>query len=259
VTFVAYRVSDVCCSGTIKMELIQLSKHCYCSDFDRDYDRPRLGYIVQGDCAVMIDAGNSASHYQSFLDALTQHQLPKPSLLILTHWHWDHVFGLHACDFKSLATLDTQAKLMQMQTWTWDDQAMARRLETGEDIEFCDIYMRKEYPDRSAIHVALATNTFRGSHTLKCHQLKIDVVAIDNDHSEDACVVLIKDDKVLFLGDIYTENYHAGPAHYTVEKLSSLITSLKALDFEIAIHGHDQLRSKDELLLELTTSLNQLT
>ncbi len=241
------------------MQLIQLSKHCYCSDFDRDYDRPRLGYVVQGDDAVMIDAGNSASHYRSFLDMLAHHQLPKPKLLILTHWHWDHVFGLHACDVKSLATAPTQAKLMQMQTWTWDDQAMARRLNTGEDIEFCDIYMRKEYPDRSAIHVALASDTFRDFHSFNCQQLNVEVIAMDNDHSEDACVVLIKEDKVLFLGDIYTENYHAGPAHYTYEKLSSLISSLERLEFEVAIHGHDRLRFKDELLLELRTQLNQLT
>lgn len=241
------------------MQLIQLSKHCYATDFDRDYDRPRLGYIHQGECAFMIDAGNSADHYQTFLDLLIQHQLPKPQLLILTHWHWDHVFGLHACDFTTLASEKTQAKLRQMQTWTWDDQAMKQRLETGEDIEFCDIYMRKEYPDRSLIKVALAKETFVDATSTHCHDLEVKIQSIENDHSEDASVVYIPEDKILFLGDAYTENYHNGPAHYTKPKLTALIKGLEALDFEVAIHGHDRLRHKDELLEELRNSLKNIT
>jgi glyoxylase-like metal-dependent hydrolase (beta-lactamase superfamily II) len=240
------------------MKLIQLSKHCYCSDFDRDYDRPRLGYVYSQDQALMIDAGNSPAHYHAFIKLIQDADLPTPQLLVLTHWHWDHVFGLVASDIPSICTEKTQTKLEMMQTWLWDEQSMQTRLLTGEDIAFCDEYMRKEYTDPQSIRVVTANQTFKQEQNLTLGDLNIKLKAIDNDHSEDACVVYVEPDKVLFLGDIYTENYHNGPPHYTQAKLSSLIHELKQVEFNVAIHGHDRFRYQDELIQELKQALSEL-
>ena len=240
------------------MNLIQLSEHCYCSTFDRDYDRPRLGYVHSQGQAIMIDAGNSPAHLTEFLTLIQEANLPLPQMMILTHWHWDHVFGLVSSHVSSICTQKTQAKLKMMQAWKWDDEAMRHRVDTGEDIAFCDEYMRKEYLDPQTIQVVLATNTFDTEHKLKVGDLDLTLRWIDNDHSDDACVVHIEQDKILFLGDIYTENYHNGPPHYTQTKLRALVSALEKIDFKLAIHGHDRFRYNDELIQELHTILDQL-
>ena len=233
----------------------KLSEHCYCSDFDSNLDRPRLGYVHDEHEGILIDVGNSPAHLSAMLKELEDLGLPKPTRAILTHWHWDHVYGLHAFDGQSYATNATQAQLIKMTHWAWDDASMRARLKSGEDIKFCDTYIRKEYPQRSAIRIGPATHTFEKTLTLTLESLTLHALALDNDHAPDACVVWIPKEKILFLGDIYTEDYHHGPAHYTTVKLSSLIKHLDQLNFTLAIHGHDRFWHKDELIEELNRIL----
>src|SRR5690606_41603367 len=56
-------------------------------------DRPILGAVVGDKHTLLIDSGNSANHAKLFKDQLASHQI-YGDLLALTHWHWDHVFGL---------------------------------------------------------------------------------------------------------------------------------------------------------------------
>ena len=48
-------------------------------------------------------------------------------------------------------TTDTQ--LRRVAGWAWTDEAMQTRLDSGEDIAFCDHCIRLEYPDRNTIRV----------------------------------------------------------------------------------------------------------
>jgi len=47
-----------------------------------------------------------------------------------------------------------------MSKWEWTDKAMKERLDNGEDIEFCDTMIRKEYPNREDICVKTADIIF---------------------------------------------------------------------------------------------------
>ncbi|WP_306299211.1 MBL fold metallo-hydrolase [Brevibacillus brevis] len=42
----------------------------------------------------LIDAGNSPAHAALFRKSLQRLGARLPDLLILTHWHWDHTFGM---------------------------------------------------------------------------------------------------------------------------------------------------------------------
>jgi glyoxylase-like metal-dependent hydrolase (beta-lactamase superfamily II) len=41
----------------------------------------------------MLDAGSSAAHAGSFLDDLLTERDTRPSAVVYTHSHWDHVLG----------------------------------------------------------------------------------------------------------------------------------------------------------------------
>ena len=74
----------------------------------------------------MIDAGNSEEHAQLFLEMLKEQNVSNPDFVALTHWHWDHIFGLPVLqDALSIAHSETKKRCVnlflmngQMKLWT---------------------------------------------------------------------------------------------------------------------------------------------
>lgn len=224
----------------------QITPNIYVSDNEELNDRPRLGYIKGSRYAIMIDAGNSPAHAQMFLDELEKMDLKDPDFVVLTHWHWDHVYGLCHLDIPSICSAKTQAKLMEMAKWQWDPISMQARLISGEDIEFCDSCIKVEYEDPKEIQVKTADIIFDKFLNIDLGDLNCLILRLDNDHAEDSSIVFIPEEKVIFLGDITSPNYHDGPEHYTLDGITRLMAALNELNFDKAIHGHTEVMSKQE-------------
>ena len=226
--------------------LNQITPNIYVSDNEELNDRPRLGYIKGSKYAIMIDAGNSPAHAQLFIDELKKMDLKAPDFIILTHWHWDHVYGLCHLDIPSVCSAKTQAKLIEMSKWQWDPISMQARLISGEDIEFCDSCIKVEYEDPKQIQVKTADIIFDKFLNIDLGDLNCLILRLDNDHAEDSCIVFIPEEKVIFLGDITSPNYHDGPEHYSLDGITRLMAALNELHFNKAIHGHTEVMSKQE-------------
>ena len=78
------------------MELQKISERVWYMPSESERDRPNLGYVKGDNWSLAIDAGHSEAHVKEFYDLLKKEGLPLPSLTVLTHWHWDHTFGMHA-------------------------------------------------------------------------------------------------------------------------------------------------------------------
>lgn len=227
--------------------LTQITQSIYISDFDSSNDRPRLGYIKGSRYNVMIDSGNSPAHFNDFIQECTKIGLPLPDFILLTHWHWDHVYGLSATKIPTICSQLTQDKLIEMSHWKWDDESMRKRLETGEDIEFCDQNIRIEYTNPQTIQVRLADITFEDKRVIHLGDKECILQHIDNDHASDSIIIYVPEEKVIFLGDIISPDYHHGDMHYTSKKYNDLKESLFKYDFEYAIHGHTEVFNRDSL------------
>ncbi len=225
---------------------------------EEETDRPALGYVRGSRSALMIDAGNSAAHAQQFLTALDEQGLPHPRYTAITHWHWDHCYGLHALDTVSVCGIETNEMLRAMADWQWTDEAMRQRLASGEDIEFCDHCIRLEYPDRSAIRVQTADIVFDSFLSIDLGGIECRLLWLENSHADDHTVVFVPQEKVLFVGDILGPDLHHGEMKYYERKLRSLISALDSLDFEMALTGHNGVWSKAEVLDDLREELKLL-
>lgn len=237
--------------------LKQLSDRIFYLPSDDTTDRPNLGYVLGKKHAFSVDAGNSAKHARLFLEHLADHDLPVPSFVGLTHWHWDHTYGM--VGFKSSTTVAcerTNAHLRQMMSWNWDDDAMKGRLASGEDIKFCDTHIRREYPDRSEIKVVLADILFDSYLSFNLGGIRCELIRIENSHSDDCCVVYVPEEKLLFAGDIHGGDFHHGwPPKYYPDKLATLMEELEKLDFTTVVPGHDEPQSKEVFLDGLKAEL----
>ena len=76
------------------MKLIQVTDRVWYYPLDDTKDRPILGYIRGDHFSVAVDAGHSAEHVREFYAAIEAEGLPLPALTVITHWHWDHTFGM---------------------------------------------------------------------------------------------------------------------------------------------------------------------
>ena len=78
------------------MGLERITERVWVYPYEEERDRPNLSYIRGDRWSLAVDAGHSEDHTKAFYRELEKAVLPLPELTVLTHWHWDHTFGMHA-------------------------------------------------------------------------------------------------------------------------------------------------------------------
>ena len=95
------------------MELNKLGERTFWLPHQPENDRPML-VLLKGDrLALAVDAGASAVHVEEFYAQLDDAGLPRPDLTAITHWHWDHTFGMHRANGLTVACRRTGELLAQ--------------------------------------------------------------------------------------------------------------------------------------------------
>lgn len=235
----------------------KISDRVYYLPHDDTGDRPVLGYVRGDRLSLMIDAGNGAKHVRLYNESLAAADLKRPDFVALTHWHWDHTYGLHAVDCPSIACTQTNAYLGEMMAWPWSDEAMADRLATGADNEFCDRTIREEYPDRSKIIIRQADIAFDNALTLNLGGITAELRRVENPHTADGVIVWLPEEKLVFLGDAAYEGHHHGREPLYKGMLATLMSTMNSIPFETCFTGHEAPVSREALFAEWRGELAQ--
>lgn len=249
----------------------RLTEHIYVYPCDGYTDRPNIGLVRSGSRALLFDAGNSEAHVALMKEALKRQGLPDPDFVAVSHWHWDHSFGMHAWGVPTIAGRETNEKLSQVRKWRWGDSSMEERVEKGEDIVFCNEMIKREYPDRSRICVTAAELVFESRLTVDLGAgVSCELIHAKGPHSSDSVICYVPSDEFLFLGDsngkdLYGQPWHFDIAHeedflpataalpYDQEKVSDFLRLLDTLDFTHCISGHGTLMTREMLYSSLLT------
>ena len=210
------------------MELKRLSEHIWYMPFEKERDRPNLGYVKGENYSLAIDAGHSAAHVKEFYELLEKESLPLPGLTVLTHWHWDHTFGMHAVNGPCLANDKTNAYLSE-----WKE-----KIEKDGPAEFFALHetIRKEYKENSKVVVKLAEAAFSGEVTLDLGGCTVKIVQTEAPHTDDSTLVYVSTDKTLFLGDAAGADFFSGEKN--VDLCRKLADKIRKIDPEICMEGH---------------------
>ena len=254
----------------MKHRLIRLSDRLWYMDLDPASDRPNLGYVLGERSALLFDCGASPAHAEEFLALLREEGLPRPSLAILSHWHWDHALGmatLKECGIPVVAGRKTNDMLQRVSAWEWTEEAMQERLRTGEEILFCDDYIRKEFRgDLASIpHFRTADEVFEGEKDIDLGGVTCRLIPIGGPHSEDSVICYVPEERFVFLADSAGKDLYGTPWDYDPNdqaasdlamermpydplRLARYRLALEKLDFTRCLKGHAPACSREELM-----------
>ena len=229
--------------GNIKMKLNRACERIWYSMYEEERDRPCLGYILGDRWSLAVDAGHSDAHVEEFYEALEQAGLPLPSVTVLTHWHWDHSFGMHAIHGISIANEATTRHL---------EEFSARvRADGGREFLSLDPSIRKEYANNRPVVITAPDVVFEKRLDLDPGNIKAVLLRSISPHTDDTTLVYIPEQKFLFLGDCISgvfPTWERDP-----EKTRGLIRTLEEIDFRYCLGGHWKILEKQELLDALET------
>ena len=223
------------------MQLNRLTERIWVYPYEEERDRPNLSYIRGDRWSLAVDAGHSEEHTRAFYQALEAAGLPLPRLTVLTHWHWDHTFGMHAVHGLCLANDRTNAYLHDFRS----------RLEREGTAFFLamDGSIRREYENGKPVIVTLADLVYQGAMELDAGNCPIRVFQAEAPHTDDSTLVEVPGEKVLILGDstggVFPE-WTVDPA--LAAKLAETVRKVKP---DVCLPGHWTPLSPEDIIQDL--------
>jgi glyoxylase-like metal-dependent hydrolase (beta-lactamase superfamily II) len=214
---------------------------------DDTTDRPNLVVVAGSDASLVVDAGNSAAHASLLLQAISQQASPPLRYVVLTHWHWDHVFGLASLDVPAFAHVETRRQVAHQAALDWSDSALDQRVADGTEAAFCRDMIKLELPCRAGLVIRPPEVTYRDGLEVHLGGVTVKVVHVGGDHGADSSVVYVPEERALILGDCLGADLYGGPPAYTQAELFPLLDKLSAFEAEWYLSGHGRPNSRDAL------------
>jgi glyoxylase-like metal-dependent hydrolase (beta-lactamase superfamily II) len=188
-------------------------------------DRPSLCAVVGERWTLALDAGSSRAHARQFLDGLPV----APSAVVLTHSHWDHVFGAVEIGGTVVAHRLTVPKLDELAARDWSDDGLVG-YRYADDIKV-------ELPSPRTVEIAPVDVIFDDAVDFDLGGVTVRAQHVGGAHADDSVVAFVAPDGVLFLGDALCDDVD--------ERLEATVFAFGAT---LYVEGHhDAVSTRDEI------------
>lgn len=223
------------------MKLDKLSEHIWVYPYEEKRDRPNLCYIHGDRWNLVVDAGHSEEHVREFYAALEEVGLALPDVTVITHWHWDHILGMHAVHGLTIANELTRQHIAEFKN----------KIETEGTSGFFafDERIREEYKNGQPVVVTMPDMVFSGEMTFDLGNCTVRIFQAEAPHTDDSTLIEVKEDKVLILGDCTCGKV---PEWNVDQELAEkLAKTIDEVDPELCLTGHWTALSKEIIIHDL--------
>lgn len=229
----------------------ELSPHILIMHAEHDTDRPLLAAVSGSRRTLLMDAGNSPAHAELFREELARRGWRQPDLLALTHWHWDHTFGITAWNVPVIAHEETARVLNRLAGLSGTEEELERLVQQGTISDESVAHIRLEYGSPRIITVCTPDIVFNGRITVDLGGVTCELNHVGGDHSADSCVLHIIEDKVLFLGDALGPSVYGGPRRYSSTGFLKLLERIYDYKAVLLVESHGVPMTEQEFRADL--------
>ena len=157
--------------------------------------------------------------------------------MVLSHSHWDHVFGAAALGAHVVAHELTARYLEELAQMDWSDEALEGRVASGDASTQHAENVKAELPSPRRVEIAGADIVFREGVRFELGGVRVEARHVGGDHADDSTVAFVEPDGVLFLGDCL---YEAPSGGYTVARAQPLIDAVRTFGAQLHVEGHNE-------------------
>lgn len=236
--------------------LTKISEHAYWMP-PGPPDRPSICAVVGERRTLMLDAGSSSAHTRAFVEALLAEGVARPTTVVYTHSHWDHVFGGADLRAQVIAHTSTAEQLLELAATDWSDEALDERVAAGHASPQHAAHVKEELPSPRTVEVAPADIVYHEGLGIELGSVSVQVRHVGGNHCAESSVMYVEPDRVLFLGDCL---YDSPAGVLTAELAFPLHEAILEFDAELYVDGHNAsvLSRRDvEALIEKMRSAEQ--
>ena len=227
------------------MKLERVTDRIWIYPMEERRDRPVLGYVRGDNYSLAVDAGHSDAHVAEFYEAIEKEGLPLPKLTVLTHWHWDHTFGMHCINGLSIANGLTNKHLREIR----------EKVEKYGVHEFLDLHesIRYEYADNRPVKIVTSDIEFSGEAIIDIGGCKVRAFQVPSPHTDDSTLVEVVDEKVLFIGDAACGSFPDWNKDQVITR--ELADIIDATGVDCCIEGHWTPHSRADYLADILSDI----
>lgn len=154
-------------------------------------------------------------------------------LVVLSHWHGDHVYGAAAFDAPVVATERT-AELMRERTEARLAQMKATPLEEYAGTPFEEV-ARTELPSLELRH---PTDTFRSERTFVGESRTVQAITYGGGHTLSDAFLWLGEEQILFAADLVVVDSHPWVGDGDIEAWRGILDRLAQLGPKTIVPGH---------------------
>ena len=248
-------------------DLYKLSESCYGAITKESSGMgSNAGFIDLGNFTIIIDTTLNIRAAQDLRRAAVQYTDKEPNLIIITHFHMDHVIGNTVFDsstlimtshrtLKNIETENPKRIVDIKKTAAKEIAEMEENLRIEQDEE-----KRKEIANNLQYIKTVQADVFflRGPNVsfeeklvFYGEKITVHLQTYQKAHTDGDVIIFIPEEKVLFAGDLLFANVDpwlgsGDPAGW----VSIIDEELLKIDFKVVVPGHGKLASKEEFELE---------
>lgn len=229
-----------------KIKLVQLTNKVYYLEHHVETDRPILGAIVGTKATLLVDSGNSPGHAKHFLSELEKNNIQNLEHLFITHFHWDHIFGIATLNIPATSTEKTAYLSKKMGQYDWTFDFVKHWNQSGKLTDFATKGFMIEREEVFKKDIKAPEIVFKDKKTIDLGGVTAQLVHVGGQHADDSAVCYIPEEKVLFCGDCLYANMLTDDFRYNFEQLKITFSKLNEFDADYYLLSHQEVMTKEE-------------
>lgn len=231
--------------------MISLSEHVSYLSMGEN-DRPNIGFVNGKKGFLIIDSGNSKRNVTEFMIETGIEKTSKSGSLVLTHYHWDHTAGAAYFPFPEYCGVYTKKKLMEMHQVDWSEEEVTERFCKKQLSEWSYQNMTREIKEnKCSFHFRIPDHIVEKRQVWDLGGIHAIYQQISSCHCAEQYLVLIPEDRILFIGDILWPNMEGIKEewHYNLDQFIELKKELEEFDVQVYVEAHAEPIRREKLFL----------